>query len=78
MAKIFSRVWGWGPSRLILKEWAISFDPTRDVLAPTKVWAILPKLPIFFGEEAIMEYIGNKIGKFVSCEPDWKDKNDRR
>jgi hypothetical protein len=78
MLKIFNREWGWGPSILVLKEWDISFDPTRDALAPTKIWVILQNLSLVFWEDAIMESIGNMIGRFICCEPNWKGKTNLR
>lgn len=46
----FNKVWGWGLSGLVLKEWAISFNPTRDVMAPTKVWeGLLNEIELVWG-----------------------------
>jgi hypothetical protein len=64
------RAWGRGPSSVVLKECTISFNPTRDALAPTKIWVILPNLLMVFWEEEVMESIGNKTWRFICCEPD--------
>jgi hypothetical protein len=48
MMEMFRLIWGWGESGLVLKEWPVSFDPTHDVLATLKVWAIFPKLSLDF------------------------------
>jgi hypothetical protein len=48
MEKIFSCVWNWGSLGLILKEWVVNFDPSRDTLFPTKVWEIMSNLPMVF------------------------------
>jgi hypothetical protein len=78
MTKILNRIWGWGAYGLVIKELAISFDPTRDPMTPTKVWASLPNLLIVLWEEVVMVSIGKKLGSFVSCEPYWQLKIDRR
>jgi hypothetical protein len=70
-------VWGWGISGLILKEWAISFNPTRKSQTSTKNWAILPNLPLVFWNETVLISIGNQIGKFLSCETGWAKKVER-
>jgi hypothetical protein len=74
---IFNKDWGWGPSGLILKEWDIMFDPLKESQTPTKIWAILPNLPLFFWNEIVFKSIGNKLGMFLSCEPRWEMKVDR-
>jgi hypothetical protein len=65
---------GMGPSGLVLKEWAIDFDLSRDPLSLAKVWVILPNLSLVFWDEAVLISIGNKIGKFLSYELDWDTK----
>jgi hypothetical protein len=63
---------------LILKEWSVTFDPTRDALSPSKVWVILPNLPLAFWREEVLKAIENRIGSFLSFEPGWESKVDRR
>jgi hypothetical protein len=70
MMEVFNRAWGWGPSGLVLKEWSISFDPTRDVHSPSKVWAILPNFPLAFWHEEILVAIGNKLENSLALNLD--------
>lgn len=67
-----------GPSSLILKQWAINFDPSRDPFSLKKVWDILHNLLLVFWKEDILKSIGNKIGSFCSFKPDWDTKMDKR
>jgi hypothetical protein len=59
MMEVFHHAWGWGLSRLVPKEWLISFDPTHDIHSPSKVWVILPNLSLAFLHEEVLVAIGN-------------------
>jgi hypothetical protein len=76
MEIILSKEWGWGPFGLVLKEWSISFDPLRDSKTPSKIWAILPNLPLVFWNDQIFQSIGNKFSSYLSNEPGWEVKED--
>jgi hypothetical protein len=76
--KNFNKMWGWGPSSLVLKEWSVVFDPARDPKAPTKVWAILPNLPLIFWHADMLRAIGKKIGKFCNLGSNWETKLAKR
>jgi hypothetical protein len=41
------------------------------------VWDIFPGLLLVFWNEAALAAIGNKIGRFVSLEPNWASKAER-
>jgi hypothetical protein len=69
LGEIFSHLWGWGPSGLVLKEWAIIFDPARESFSHAKVWAILPNLPLVFWQEEVLIAIWNSITTYLDCEP---------
>jgi hypothetical protein len=77
MQVILSKSWAWGPSRFVCKEWSITFDLLRDSLSPSKLWVILPNLPIIFWLEDILKEIANTIGSFVGLEHGWEHKVDR-
>jgi hypothetical protein len=62
----------------VLKEWAISFNPTHESLSHTKVWTILPNFPLVFWHEEVLTAIGNSISSFLDCEIEWEKKTDRR
>jgi hypothetical protein len=70
--------WSWGPSGLILQHRGVDFDLARAPKAMEKVWAILPGLPLVFWSKDSLEYLGNKIGKFLALNLVWESKVDRR
>jgi hypothetical protein len=57
MESILNEDWGWGPFGLVLKEWSISFDHLCDSITPSKIWAILPNLPLVFWNELVFQSI---------------------
>ena len=60
-----------------MHKWRIDFDATKEPFNIQQVWVIMPGLPMMFWEEECLKAIGNKIGKFVALEPNWKTKVDK-
>lgn len=68
-AELLQKSWSWGPSGLFLKPQSVDFDPSTELVSVLKVWAILPGLHLALCTREALETIGNKLGVFVSLEP---------
>jgi len=70
--KTMERGWSWGAYGLVIQRCNVDFDPAREPVVVTKVWAILPGLPLPFWSKEAMGAIGSKNGKFINLEPRWE------
>lgn len=55
-----------GPQDLYLNQWTLDFDLTQDVPSIVPVWVRLPHLPMHCWNPKSLEFIGNKLGKYIN------------
>ncbi|CAL1372693.1 unnamed protein product [Linum trigynum] len=50
------------------EPWRLDFDPDYDVINKTMVWVCLPRLPMAYFDEEILESIGSRLGRVVKID----------
>lgn len=56
----------------------VDFNPKHEPITIQHIWVIILGLPVPFWRKSILEFIGNKIGMFLSLEEGWDPKPNRR
>jgi hypothetical protein len=56
--------WLWGKSGFFMMVWTPCFNPLTVVLSSSPVWVRVLNIPMHFGGETSLRYIGSTLGKF--------------
>ena len=77
LKEIMSHKCNWFQLGLVLKEWGVDFNPKHECVTVQLIWVIILGLPMPFWRKDIVEFIGNKIGMFMSLEEGWDPKTNQ-
>ncbi|XP_026384464.1 uncharacterized protein LOC113280040 [Papaver somniferum] len=60
--------WFIGGHHLSIRRWTPNFKPSEDSVNTTVVWARLLELPLEYFDKAVLERIGQKIGRLIKVD----------
>jgi len=65
--------WFWGRAGLFITPWFPDFDADNMVVTKMPVWVRLPNLPLPYWHPEVLEDIGNRLGKYITCDEERRE-----